>query len=811
MPQFPANIDLSTLNGSNGFRIGGSAASDVSGYSVASAGDLNGDGFDDIIVSSPGADPHGNSSGASYVVFGKASGFASSFDLGSLDGRNGFRLSGELAGDLAGTSVASAGDVNGDGRPDLIIGAIGADPNGNFSGTSYVVFGTASGFGPNLDLSGLDGSNGFKIHGGAGGSFSGLSVASGDVNNDGHTDLIVAANSNYNGAFVVFGGASGFAPSLSLANLDEEDGFRINAGANSVASGDVNGDGFADVIVGDGSASPDGTTVPGAAYVVFGKAGGFAATADVSALDGANGFRLLGATNDDRTGASVAVAGDINGDGFADIIIGAPRADPNGNYSGAAYVVFGKASGFASSIDLAALDGANGFKLNGVSAESRAGRSVGSAGDVNGDGFDDLVVAANPYGDVPGTTYVVFGHASGFAAGIELSDLDGSNGFSISGAISISNGDRTVASAGDVNGDGFADLVVGAGGEDTDGGNAGASYVVFGRMPTAAVARIGTDVSQTLAGGNFRDLLAGMGGGDQLYGHGGNDTLDGGDGNDVLRGGTGDDAMNGGAGDDTYYADSSEDVAVEFANGGTDTVRTTASFALGQHVENLIAHSDAGLTLKGNGLANTITGGDGNDTLNGGGGADAMNGGAGDDRYFINSAGDTVTDSSGLDSITTTIDHSLGAGFERLYARSDAGLILTGNGANNVIVGRGGNDTITGGGGRDVMAGGASGDTFVFQALSDSLVGGQRDVIRDFVAGVDKTDLTQIDADAGLAGDQAFGFIGSAAFSHTAGELQAKTLGANTLVSGDVDGNGQADFQILLRGHVALQATDFLL
>jgi Ca2+-binding RTX toxin-like protein len=109
------------------------------------------------------------------------------------------------------------------------------------------------------------------------------------------------------------------------------------------------------------------------------------------------------------------------------------------------------------------------------------------------------------------------------------------------------------------------------------------------------------------------------------------------------------------------------------------------------------------------------------------------------------------------------------------------------------------------------MTGGAGSDTFVFQALSDSVTGGGRDRIKDFVAGTDKIDLTQIDADTGLANDQAFSFIGAGAFSHTAGELQAKAFGANTLVSGDVDGNGKADFQILLSGSVALQAADFLL
>src|SRR5204863_3650016 len=124
----PSEMNLSSLNGGNGFMLGG-AVGDRSGWSVASAGDVNGDGFADVIVGAPNADPHGSESGASYVVFGNASGFAANIDLSSLDGSNGFKLSGVAAYDTSGYSVASAGDVNGDGFADLIVGAPSADPN----------------------------------------------------------------------------------------------------------------------------------------------------------------------------------------------------------------------------------------------------------------------------------------------------------------------------------------------------------------------------------------------------------------------------------------------------------------------------------------------------------------------------------------------------------------------------------------------------------------------------------------------------------------------------------------------------------
>src|SRR4028119_1032258 len=178
---FGPTFNLSDLNGSNGFAINGIAAFDYSGRSVSSAGDVNGDGFDDLIIGASSADPNGiPGAGQSYVVFGSNSGFGASFNLSELNGSNGFAINGIAAFDESGFSVSSAGDVNGDGIDDLIIGARRTDPNGiPGAGQSYVVFGSNSGFGADLNLSTLNGSNGFAINGIAAFDNSGSSVSSG--------------------------------------------------------------------------------------------------------------------------------------------------------------------------------------------------------------------------------------------------------------------------------------------------------------------------------------------------------------------------------------------------------------------------------------------------------------------------------------------------------------------------------------------------------------------------------------------------------------------------------------------------------
>lgn len=501
---FPATLELSTLNGIIGTAFNGVSPSDNSGWSVASVGDMNGDGLSDIVIGADTASPAGRTSaGSSFVVFGTRAGFGSAMELFSLNGINGFRINGILTGDLSGYSVASAGDMNGDGLSDLIIGAYAASPgNRTKAGSSFVVFGTRMGFGATLELSSLNGTNGFRINGVSAGDWSGYSVANaGDINDDSFSDIIIGARgtapggrSNAGSSFVVFGKNTSYSSVLELSTLNSSDGFWINgvsagdfSGTSVASAGDINGDGLNDIVIGATQASPDGRSQAGSSFIVFGTRAGFGVVLELSTLNGTNGFRINGVSSSDQSGISVASAGDMNGDGLSDLAIGAFTASPDGqNIAGSSFIVFGTRAGFGAVLELSTLNGTNGFRINGAAAGDTSGFSLASAGDINGDSLSDLIIgayAAAPGGRViAGSSFVVFGTRASFGATMELSSLSGRNGFRINGISSNDFSGYSVASAGDMNGDGLSDLIIGALGATVPGNraHAGASFLVFG-------------------------------------------------------------------------------------------------------------------------------------------------------------------------------------------------------------------------------------------------------------------------------------------------------------------------------------------
>ena len=495
-------LELANLNGSNGFMLNGINIYDSSGLSVSKAGDVNGDGVDDLIIGAPRADPGGRTdAGQSYVVFGTQAGFPAALELATLNGANGFMLNGINAGDYAGQSVSGIGDINGDGIDDLLIGAPFADPGGRTdAGQGYVVFGTQAGFPAALELATLNGANGVMLNGIQDLDNTGWSVSgAGDINGDGITDLLIGArNADPDGrtdagrSYVVFGTQAGVPAALELATLNGTNGFMLNGINASDQAGywvsdarDINGDGVADLLIGAPFADPGGRTDAGQSYVVLGNRAGFSATLELGALNGTNGVMLNGINAGDRAGNSVSGAGDVNGDGINDLIIGALSADPDGRINaGQSYVVFGAQADFSSVLELAALNGANGFRLNGVSAYDYSGDWVSSAGDVNGDGLDDLIISAHvadPGGRTDaGQSYVVLGNRAGFPPILELADLGDGTGVKINGIQSFDRAGR-VSGAGDINGDGVDDILIGAIGADPGGRtSAGQSYVVFG-------------------------------------------------------------------------------------------------------------------------------------------------------------------------------------------------------------------------------------------------------------------------------------------------------------------------------------------
>jgi Ca2+-binding RTX toxin-like protein len=752
----PTTISVSSL-GTSGIVIAGAGDYAQIGRSVSSAGDFNGDGIDDFIFTGPITDAVNNGRGITYLIFGRAGGIGP-IDLAAVAPSDGFAIYGPLNANSNSQSAgvdmnaAAAGDVNGDGYGDIIIGEPRNGQDGFFSGRAYVLYGHAGTSGT-VDLGTITAAQGAVIRmsptafTGTDGAFVGSSVASaGDINNDGIDDVIIGANQdgsggNYAGrAFVLYGSLNGIG-NINLATLTPTQGFALQgtqasgfAGLDVAGLGDVNGDGIDDLAV--SAPNQDGGT--GNIYVYYGKTGGLTSTT-LAPIAPANGFIIHGASAQTRTGWSLSSAGDVNGDGRDDIIFS------NGAFATGfeTYLIFGQAGGIGT-LNLASLSASQGFKLQPATPGSLGGQ-VSAAGDVDGDGFDDLLIGVGN-GDLSGNAYVIYGNASISSATLGISD-----GLVIVGTPATGDAfGMDVASAGDVNGDGAADLIIGAWRGNIGGFARGAAYIIYGVLPTTAVTLTGTVAGQSLVGGALDDTLYGLGGDDRLYGNGGTDLLFGGAGNDFLQGGAGADSLTGGTGNDIYVVDAL-DTVLELPGEGTDTVRTAiASYALQANFENLVYTGTGPFAGTGNAESNRIYGGVGSDTLNGLANSDWLQGGGGDDVYFVDVATDAVFElpNEGNDVVySTAISYALSANLEQLvldigavsgtgnasdnalYGNAaanqlngaDGNDILLGNAGDDVLIGGNGNDNLNGGAGVDIMTGGAGNDVYIVDTVDDQV------------------------------------------------------------------------------------------
>jgi hypothetical protein len=471
---------------------------DLLGYSVAGVGDVNHDGYDDIVIGALYADYGGRTNtGAAFIVFGSPSRSTGVVDAVNTLAPKGIRISGAVSGDYWGQAVNRAGDFNKDGIDDLIISGTGY--NNPFTGAAVVIFGKTSGW-VDIDLASFtSGTAGFWILGAAVGDNGGSSVsAAGDVNGDGVDDLIVSSITadsqskiDSGASYVIFGHSTGTFNTIALATFSSgSSGFKIYgaaagdfSGYQVSGAGDMNGDGYSDVIISAIYYDRSGGTDCGAVYVIFGHNTTTAFTnIDLAALSSNRGFRITGAAANDRLGYSLCSAGDFNHDGYSDVVIG--------SQANKTYVLLGHSNAATfSNVDLSAFTaGSAGFVVSGGGG---FGSSVGGGADVNGDGIHDIVVAAPLY-SATGVVYVLYGRPQAQLVNFNvLTGLTSVRGFRIVGASSMGGG-WWVSTVSDFDGDGLGEIVVGARGADFSGRtDAGAVYLIYGELsaPTSQPSR----------------------------------------------------------------------------------------------------------------------------------------------------------------------------------------------------------------------------------------------------------------------------------------------------------------------------------
>jgi hypothetical protein len=416
------------------------------------------------------------------------------------------RLDGGSLSENAGGTLANAGDVNGDGVDDMLVGAINASH-------VYVVYGQPKALRTVLSGSALTGAQGYLIEG-PDLSNTGFSVANaGDVNGDGVPDALIGAPV-LGDVFVVFGQRSSSPATINVADLGtpgNTQGYVIQAGpvdsfvgSSAAGRGDLNGDGIPDALIGGRSSNHNGRAVSGSAWVVFGQRGSVASV-DLGSLTAAQGYRIDGASPGDSLGATAAAAGDVNGDGIPDLLVGADNRTFDGRFgAGSAYLLYGGRSA-AAPIDLALVTSGIPYEIGGAVPVQNAGEAVANARDVDGDGVPDALVGAPTFGQA----YIVFGQPSG-ATTVDLAGVGkpGNRQGTLLDAPFSTSAFGIAVDAGDVNGDGIPDAIVGDSGTTSPPGE---GYVVFGQRPPPE--RIATADIGVVPGNRLGFVLLNNGGG----------------------------------------------------------------------------------------------------------------------------------------------------------------------------------------------------------------------------------------------------------------------------------------------------------
>jgi hypothetical protein len=455
----------------------GNTEEGLAGYSVAGAGDVNGDGYDDLIIGAPGAAWEGDelegyyeggANGAATIVLGPVSGdqdleHASAWIEGTYDFDSTRCVS-------TGWSVAGVGDTNGDGYDDVLIGDPDMFADGYWtrdypSGMAALFLGPVSGVQHMFAADAIMNWGGYH-------SDVGYDVAgAGDIDGDGLSDILISApfggHADKDGGevYVLTGPVTGTIHSSDLQAVLTSSSYCAYAGVAVSSAGDVNGDGLDDILVGAPYDSAN-AEYAGAAYLVLGPVSG-------TFMLSSSHLRLLGDEAYENVGRAVSDAGDLNGDGYGDFVLGQRGKSLVEHASGAVFVFYGNAHGGQSgdsNLDSAAA------ALTGTMEYERAAGSVACAGDSDGDGRSDLLVGrdfydANP--DLDGTTWLVHGPITGTWAldDIAATRFTGPNAGDQAGV--------AVSSAGDVDADGLSDILIGAPGDDTNGSEAGAVYLVL--------------------------------------------------------------------------------------------------------------------------------------------------------------------------------------------------------------------------------------------------------------------------------------------------------------------------------------------